>query len=256
MACQTNRLTLVGLVILYFCPLATSVYLLGTKTSYAQFSLWNICLNSTLSFSFKTAQQSSLLMYTDDNGVMDFFQINLDEGIISLTIKISNRPDVSQSVKIAGPFHDNQWHSVTVKRNSEITSFTVDQTTKQMRFEGTDFMFGSEKIHNYVYFGGMQDLDNHRVSNPEAKYSPHFKGFIRNVIYGNCSCLPVRAEIVGGIDIDDGEDETCRKPSICDKGCICIRTDNGYGCDCVYRETCLEGKAFFILLFTKFEKFR
>ncbi|XP_052825988.1 uncharacterized protein LOC106882798 isoform X1 [Octopus bimaculoides] len=240
MANQTNRLTLVGLVILCFCPLVSSVYLLGTETSYAQFSLWNICLNSSLSFSFKTSQQSALLMYTDDNGVMDFFQINLEEGIISLTIKISNQPDVSQTVKIVGPFHDNQWHSVTVKRNSEITSFTVDQTTEHMRFEGTDFLFGSEKIHNYVYFGGMQELDNSKVSNPEAKYSKRFKGFVRNVIYGNCSCIPVRAEVVGGIDMDDGDDETCKKPSICDKGCICIRTDNGYGCDCVYRETCLE----------------
>ena len=52
------------------------LYLHGTETSYARFPKWDACTNATFSFEFRTTQSESLLMYADDGGKFDFFQVS------------------------------------------------------------------------------------------------------------------------------------------------------------------------------------
>ena len=47
----------------------------GTSKSYARFPKWNACVNASISFEFKTLEGDGLLMYTDDKGKYDFFEV-------------------------------------------------------------------------------------------------------------------------------------------------------------------------------------
>ncbi len=47
----------------------------GTSKSYARFPKWNACVNASISFEFKTLESDGLLMYTDDKGKYDFFEV-------------------------------------------------------------------------------------------------------------------------------------------------------------------------------------
>ena len=53
----------------------TAITLDGTDRSYARYPKWNACANASISFEFKTTQDEGLLMYTDDGGKYDFFEV-------------------------------------------------------------------------------------------------------------------------------------------------------------------------------------
>ena len=53
----------------------TAITLEGTERSYARFPKWNACVNASISLEFKTTQDEGLLMYTDDGGKYDFFEV-------------------------------------------------------------------------------------------------------------------------------------------------------------------------------------
>ena len=55
--------------------LTCAYYLQGTEQSYMIFSKWNACVNASISFDFRTNEEKSLLMYTDDGGKYDFMQV-------------------------------------------------------------------------------------------------------------------------------------------------------------------------------------
>lgn len=54
----------------------------GSTDSYSQFRKWGGGTNGTLEFEFKTDQPNGLLLYTDDGGTYDFFEIKLVEGAL------------------------------------------------------------------------------------------------------------------------------------------------------------------------------
>ena len=53
----------------------TAITLDGSDRCYARYPKWNACVNATISFEFKTTQDEGLLMYTDDGGKYDFFEV-------------------------------------------------------------------------------------------------------------------------------------------------------------------------------------
>ena len=70
------QLLLVCAVLLQYI---NAVYVDGIRGSYAKYPKWNACRNASISFEFKSAGDG-LLMYTDDNGTYDFFEVVLDKG--------------------------------------------------------------------------------------------------------------------------------------------------------------------------------
>lgn len=61
---------------------------------------------------------------------------------------------------------------------------------------GSDFSFGDElETNNYMYFGGVPNSYRQnlaRLNIPANVLNAQFQGDIRNILYFNCSCLPVR----------------------------------------------------------------
>lgn len=241
-----QNLKLVTSLLLFFvslCHYGQAIYLQGKKFNYAKYPVWDACINASMSFDFKTRKaDDSLLMYMDDRGLSDFLQVKLKKQGITLMMKVSHNPDISKQVSVPGRFSDNLWHTVTIIRNRMEVILTTDGQSRSVFLEGSDFHLGNVTQNSYLYFGGIPKQlynDLHKLSNPEIIVAGNFQGYIRNVIYRNCSCVPIRAEIIEGYDVnEEAESEKCKLSNICGKGCVCISTDTDIGCDCSYREQC------------------
>jgi len=106
---------------------------------------------------------------------------------------------------------------------------------------GSGGTFGNSANDSYVYVGGLPSSYWARMSAltaPSAMFLQRFNGYVRNVLYGNCSCTRRRA----GLPLDgDGyttlttTDDACESPGVrhnCTRRCLCVGTDHGPACDC------------------------
>ena len=225
------------------CHFGHAIYLQGKENSFAKYPIWDACINASMSFDFKTTKDNdSLLMYLDDQGLVDFAQVELKREGVTLMIKVSSDPDIAKQVIVPGRYSDNLWHTVTITRNRMEVILTVDGRSYREFLEGTDFYLGNVSRNSYLYFGGIPKIfwnDLSKLSNPGIMLANNFHGYIRNVIYRNCSCVPVRAEMIDGYGVQEEEEkEKCKSSNKCEEGCVCISTDTDTGCDCSYREQC------------------
>ncbi len=97
-----------------------------------------------------------------------------------------------------------------------------------------------------MYFGGLPpqyERDLHQLALPSVLFRTRFRGEIRNVLYGNCSCQTVRAQYLDGHDVTLYPREQCDMRNPCREGCICVSTDTEPACDCSELE-CISGKIF------------
>lgn len=83
----------------------------GTQNSFAQFRKWYTGLNGTLELEFKTEQPNGLVMYTDDGGTYDFFELKLVEGALRLRYNLGGG---AQIITVGRDLHDGHWHKVQV----------------------------------------------------------------------------------------------------------------------------------------------
>lgn len=83
----------------------------GTQNSFAQFRKWYSGLNGTLELEFKTEQPNGLLLYTDDGGTYDFFELKLVEGVLRLRYNLGGG---AQIITVGRDLHDGHWHKVQV----------------------------------------------------------------------------------------------------------------------------------------------
>lgn len=83
----------------------------GTENSYAQFRKWYSGLNGTLELEFKTEQPNGLVLYTDDGGTYDFFELKLVEGALRLRYNLGGG---AQIITVGRDLHDGHWHKVQV----------------------------------------------------------------------------------------------------------------------------------------------
>ena len=60
----------------------------GTENSYVQYPRWQACLNSSISFEFKSNDKNGLLFYTDD-GYTDYFELRLRRKKLMLRFKLT-----------------------------------------------------------------------------------------------------------------------------------------------------------------------
>lgn len=96
----------------FLIVLTTGFILDGSPTSFAQFPRWHAGLNGTLSLKFRTREPNGLLLYTDDGGTYDFFEVKLVEGNARLRFNLGG----GTAILAAGKnLHDSQWHQLQVR---------------------------------------------------------------------------------------------------------------------------------------------
>lgn len=95
----------------------------GTQNSFAQFRKWYSGLNGSMEFEFKTEQPNGLVLYTDDGGTFDFFEVKLVEGAVRLRYNLGGGANI---VTVGRDLHDGHWHKVHVRIN--ITPILIKNT--------------------------------------------------------------------------------------------------------------------------------
>ncbi|XP_021368526.1 uncharacterized protein LOC110460117 isoform X2 [Mizuhopecten yessoensis] len=211
----------------------------GRVGSYAKYPKWNACTNASISFEFKTQQVNGLLMYTDDAGTYDFFELVLVDGVLRMRLNIVDGRDGSVEFLIGENLADDKWHKVSVQRKRMATSITIDDDTdgtlRRLSY-GSDFHFGDIQNNSGVYFGGMPQhhfsTNLRNLALPSVMFVKGLRSSFRNVIYGNCSCSLVRAVAEPRAGQYYGVPEICETRNPCGD-CLCISGDTAPECKCI-----------------------
>ena len=187
---------MIKFITLIFLSQTFSFSLDGSTQSSQQFRRWNADQNSSLEFEFKTLQGNGLLLYTDDGGTYDFFEVKLSESSLRLRYNLGGG---AQVITVGQNLGDGRWHKVKIQRSLENTSITVDGFGSNSTSRGTEFEFGKYAGNSDVYIGGMPTWYNNKLTLlalPSVIFEPRFKGEIRNLIYADGhNTLPKRQEV-------------------------------------------------------------
>lgn len=236
---ELSGFMLQGIVFLLIVYAVHAIHFTKTSKTYAKFPNWNACINASLSFEFKTSTKEALLLYTDDNGRFDYVEVMLVNGRVRLRMNIVDGREGSIEIVIGEQLNDNGWHTVEIQRNRMETTLFVDGKSDSRVAFGSDFNFGNISRNNYVFFGGLPNSyyseDRTKLeylSLPSVYFEPRFEGSMRNILYGNCSCMPTRAGLIDGDSVTLEPREACDGEDNCGN-CLCISGDDGPGCQCV-----------------------
>lgn len=151
--------------------------------SYGQFRKWNAGVNGTLEMEFMTRAPNGLLMYTDDGGTYDFFELKMVEGTMRLRYNLGSG---AQILMVGHDLNDGQWHRVAVERRGPDTTLSVDNATSTATSTGKELQFGRLASNSAVYVGGMPGWYNGRLTllaMPSVIFEPRFSGTVRNIVY-------------------------------------------------------------------------
>lgn len=163
--------------------LAYGFLLDGSTNSFSQFRKWGGGTNGSLEFEFKTDQPNGLLLYTDDGGTYDFFEIKLVEGALRLRYNLGGG---AQIITVGRDLNDGHWHKVHVQRHEDRTILTVDGVSQMRTSRGKEFNFGRFSTNSDVFVGGMPTWYNTKLTLlalPSVIFEPRFVGAVRNLIY-------------------------------------------------------------------------
>ena len=108
---KTITIFLITISLILSWNLSHGFLLDGSQNSYAQFRKWFTGLNGSLEFEFKTEQPNGLVLYTDDGGTYDFFEIKLVEGAVRLRYNLGGGANI---ITVGRDLHDGHWHKVQV----------------------------------------------------------------------------------------------------------------------------------------------
>ncbi|KAK4005117.1 hypothetical protein OUZ56_006837 [Daphnia magna] len=203
----------------------------GSLNSYAQLRKWNAALNGTLQLEFRSTQPSGLLIYTDDGGKFDFFELKLVEGALRLRYNLGAG---AQILTVGRNLSDGHWHNVTMKRNGDQTALTVDHVTVTRASRGKEFNFGNLVTNSAVYVGGLPawyGAELTRLALPSVLFEPRYRGDLRNVIYSDAVGQHPRqqeilesqmAELTVHILLTERERETTKLSSFSNRHFVCL----------------------------------
>ncbi|KAJ8674023.1 hypothetical protein QAD02_005285 [Eretmocerus hayati] len=169
----------------------------GSGSSHARFPKWNAAANASLELEFKTEQGNGLLLYTDDGGTYDFFELKLVEGQLRLRYNLGGG---AQILSVGSQLGDSRWHKIIVARNHENTSLTVDGATASSSSRGSDVEFGKLAGNSDVYVGGMPSWYSSKLTLlalPSVIFEPRFVGLIRNLVYADGDSTTPRRQQLG-----------------------------------------------------------
>ncbi|XP_035900555.1 neurexin-1 isoform X6 [Anopheles stephensi] len=248
------KLLLLGLLLSQLGAGCSGFVLDGSQNSFAQFRKWYTGLNGSLELEFKTEQPNGLVLYTDDGGTFDFFELKLVEGALRLRYNLGGG---AQIITVGRDLHDGHWHKVQVMRNDEHTTLTVDGVSQSRSSRGKEFLFGKFATNSDVFVGGMPNWYNTKLALlalPSVIFEPRFRGSVRNLVYSDQPGVsPRRQEMRQPRDIKCGDSpcdltamprekvtrqlrtnvtDACERHDPCQHGGICISTDSGPICEC------------------------
>lgn len=121
-------------------------------TAFAVFKGWNAKTNGTLTFHFKTDNKNGFLVYGDDCGQCQYIYLSLADGRLRLRLKMGNC-DETQTLLVGHNLANGQWHKVTVQRNYEWTTITVDNWTNSTLYKGRGN--GILGVESDLFVGGI-----------------------------------------------------------------------------------------------------
>lgn len=214
----------------------------GSPSSYAQFRKWCVGVNGSLGLEFRTEEPNGLLMYTDDGGTFDFFELKLVEGALRLRYNLGGGAAI---MTVGRNLNDARWHKVTIARRGNETRLGVDDESSTSAVRGPDLIFGNFSTNSDVLLGGLpsEKYATHLplLALPSAYFEPRFRGAIRNVMFADAhDGLPKRQEFVTYDGVRLSHTDACERHDPCQNGGICISTDKGAYCNC--RHVDFEGK--------------
>ncbi|XP_026490992.1 neurexin 1 isoform X4 [Vanessa tameamea] len=226
-----------------FCLLSLSLnrnlaFVLDKQNPYSQFRKWNAGLNGTLELEFKTDVPNGLLLYTDDGGTYDFFELKLVNGALRLRYNLGGG---AQIITVGSNLNDGHWHKVQVARRDEHTSLSVDGIIQSKTSRGKEFAFGKFNTNSDVFVGGIPPSYNSKLTTlalPSVIFEPKFKGSVRNLVYSDLPGQPPRRqELRHSRDlkssrITNASGDACERRDPCQHGGVCISTDDGPICEC------------------------
>lgn len=156
-------------------------------------------------------------------------------GRIRLILNIVNGRDGRVQIDVGRSVNDGGWHRVEIRRHRMETTLVVDGVSDSRSSFGSDFNFGSTEANSEMFIGGLPNDRHeniHQLALPSALYKPRFRGSIRNVIYGNCTCQRTRGRMLEGVGVTQRPLEACDVRNPCRRGCLCVSTDTEPSCDC------------------------
>lgn len=206
----------------------------GSTSSYARYPCWEPGLNGSIVFEFKTDQSDGLLMYNDDGGQFDFFEIKLLSGSLRLRLNLGSG---AATVQVGSDLNDYMWHKAELKRDAQKTHLIVDDKLENtVTFHSRDLMFGNVSTNSDVFFGGIPKYYHQRLSTlalPSVVFEPHYKGHIRNIVYMTESNVD-RPGMIDSVGLRYNQVDKCEVENPCQHGGLCISTDTGATCSCSF----------------------
>lgn len=173
---------------------STSFSLEGSRNSYAQLRKWNAGLNGTLQLELRTSQPNGLVLYADDGGRFDFFELKLVEGAVRLRYNLGSGAHI---LTVGRNVSDGQWHNVTVRRSGEQTALGVDHVTVTRASRAKELLFGHLATNSPVFVGGLPawyGAEMSKLALPSVLFEPRFRGDVRNVVYSDSVGQPARLQ--------------------------------------------------------------
>ncbi|XP_014677782.1 PREDICTED: neurexin-3-like, partial [Priapulus caudatus] len=222
------------------CALARGFVLEGSPSSYARFPRWPSAADAdaSLTFEFRTDQSDGLLMYTDDGGQTDFFELKLLGGAARLRMNLGGG---AIALRAGSDLNDFAWHLVEVRRRGALTSLVVDDAPPRSAVVAAvdDGAFGNATTNSDVFFGGLPRFYHQRLSSlalPSVVFEPHYRGHVRNVVYVTAGGegTTVRPRMIDSVGLRYNEVDKCEVENLCQHGGLCISTDTGAICSCSF----------------------
>ena len=156
----------------------------GSKASFVQYPKWVPGANGSLEFLFQTTEQNGLLLYTDDGGSYEFFELKLVDGSVRLRYSLGGG---AKLLTVGRSFDDGNWHRVRIQRHYERTELIVDNHAEYRSSKGLDYDFGSTATNSYVWMGGLPDFVQRQITGrltlQVVTLEPRFAGQIKQLVY-------------------------------------------------------------------------
>ncbi|XP_076046488.1 neurexin 1 isoform X2 [Oratosquilla oratoria] len=234
---QRRRLQLVlGALVALLVPLwPTFGFILeGSHNSFAQFPRWTPGPNGSLELEFKTREPNGLLMYTDDGGSYEFFELKLVDGAARLRYNLGGG---ARMVSVGQGLNDGRWHKVRVSRIFDKTTLTVDDLTDFKITKSVDREFGSPATNSMVFVGGLPEEVVRRperaLTLPVVILEPRFTGQVGQVVYRGPNGIPIVQDMTAsqGVRADD-TGSVCDHHDPCLNMGRCYSSDGTAMCDC------------------------
>uniref|UniRef100_A0A4W6E8D2 Neurexin 1b n=1 Tax=Lates calcarifer TaxID=8187 RepID=A0A4W6E8D2_LATCA len=202
----------------------------GAEGQWARFPVWNACCESEMSFNMKTKSSHGLLVYFDDEGFCDFLELLILNGKLSLRFSIFCAEPATVISDTA--VNDNQWHTVTIRRNFKNTTLMVDNEIKwvEVKSKRRDMT-----VFSPLFVGGISPKLRSlalQMTSTAVKDQLPFTGWITDIKVNNTESVMINSE---GVLKD-----LCGTSNMCLNGGVCSLINNEPTCDC--SQTGFQGK--------------